>query len=172
LTNLEIAKAAGLSGAAMPLVRDDQDPQQCAEAMAEKGMFADAISLIAHRREPVPAIKWGRDCIRQLPPPNPPKATDQSLAAVEAWLEAPDDDKRLAAKAAADESGNSRPSDLLALAVFFSGGSIGDPEAPPADPPPFVANKLVAGCVQLAAVGFSPEQNEERFRTAIQLAKA
>jgi Family of unknown function (DUF6931) len=171
LTNLEIAKAAGLSGEAMPLVRDDQKPQECAETLAEKGMFADAISLIAYAREPVRAIAWGRDCVKQLPPPEPPKTPDHSLAAVEAWLEAPDEDKRRAAQAAAEESGDSKASDLLALAVFFSGGSIADPDAPPADPPPFVTNKLVAGCVQLASVGFAPEQNAERFRTAIRLAK-
>jgi hypothetical protein len=172
LTTLEIAKAAGLGGEAMPLVRDDQNPQQCAEAMADKGMFSDAIKLIAYGREPVPAIKWGRDCVKQLPPREPLKTPDQALASVEAWLEAPDEDKRRAAQAAAEESGNSKPSDLLALAVFFSGGSIADPDAPPADPPPFIANKLVAGCVQLAAVGFTPEQNAERFRTAIRLAKS
>jgi hypothetical protein len=172
LTTLEIAKAAGLSGEAMPLVHDDQNPQQCAEALADRGMFADAISLIAYAREPVRAIAWGRDCVKQLPPAEPPKTPDKSLAAVEVWLEGPDEDKRRAAQGAAEESGNSKPSDLLALAVFFSGGSIADPDAPPADPPPFIANKLVAGCVQLAAVGFTPEQNAERFRTAIRLAKS
>ena len=169
MTTTEIANAAGLSDEAMPLVRDDDNPQQCAEKLADKGMFADAIKLIAHASEPVPVIAWGRDCVKQLPPPEPAPSPDQSLAAVEAWLENQEEDRRQAARAAAEKSGNSKPSDLLALAVFFT-GSIGEPDAPPAEPPPYLMNKMVAGCVQLSAVGFTPEKNAERFRTAIRLA--
>jgi hypothetical protein len=171
LTTLEIAKSAELSGEAKPFVRDDQKPEECARTLADNELFADAIALLAHSRDAADAIKWGYACLKKLGPAEKP-GPDASLEAVEAWMEKPDDDKRRAAGAAAEESGKSRPSDLLALAVFFSGGSITDPDQPPADPPPFVANKMVAGSVQLSVVGHTPEENAERYRTAIQLAKS
>ena len=171
MTTLEIAKSAGLSGEAKPFVRDDQKPEECAGTLADHELFADAIALLAHSREAADAIKWGYVCVKKLAPAEE-QGTDASLEAVEAWLEKPGDETRRAAGAAAEDSGKSRPSDLLALAVFFSGGSITEPDAPPADPPPFVANKMVAGSVQLSVVGYPPERNAARYRIAIQLAKS
>ena len=172
MTTLEIAKAAQLSGEAMTFVRDDLEPEQCADTLADQGLFADAVALLAHSRDAAKAIRWGCDCVKELAPAEAKQAPNPSLEAVASWLDAPDDAKRRAAKAAAEESGESLPSDLLAFAVFFSGGSITDPNSPPADPPPLVANKLVAGAVQLSSVGHAPEQNAERYRTAIKLAKS
>lgn len=171
-TPLQIAKLAGVSGEAMPLIRDDLQPPQCVEALTKAGLYVDAIRFAAFTKDGPGAVTWGCAVLRALAPPGQDMNKDTSLTTSEAWLKAPEDANRRAAKQAADDAGLSRPSDLIALGVFFSGGSITDADAPPTEAPPNIYNKLIAEAVQLAVVMHAPEQQQERFKKAIALSQA
>jgi len=88
--------------------------------------------------------------------------------AAERWVSNPDEGNRQAAKAAVAEDGPENPSDLLALAAFYSGGSVVAPNLEPVPPPDHVTPQLVAGVVMIAAVRTQPEKAVEKYRVFLQ----
>ena len=75
------------------------------------------------------------------------QALDYSLR----WIGDANDDRRRAAFEAAGQAGERAPERLLAMAVFFSGGSISMPDLPPVLPPPEAVGKFTAGAICVAA---------------------
>lgn len=75
------------------------------------------------------------------------QALDTSLR----WLGDPSDANRRAARVAADAAGERSPERILAMGVFFSGGSISEPDLPPVPAAPELAGRLAASAIVLAA---------------------
>ena len=98
------------------------------------------------------AIAWAGRIVeteaegRQLPP-----ADRQALDHALRWLGDQSDQPRRAARVAAEAAGDRSPERMLALGVFFSGGSISEPELPPVPPAPGVAGRFAAGAIIMAA---------------------
>ncbi len=53
------------------------------------------------------------------------------------------------------------------MAVFFSGGSIAPPGGAEVQPPPYSAQKMVAGGVRIAVVSHDPAHAGERYRRVL-----
>ena len=71
------------------------------------------------------------------------------------WLGEPTEDFRLAVRAAGDKAKNGSPEQILAQAVFFSGGSMSEPDLPAVLPPlrlcgRFAAAAVILSCLQAA----------------------
>jgi hypothetical protein len=168
MTTKEIAEAARLSAAAHALLRDDSTSSAFLDELEKQSLFEDAVNFLAHRLSPQNAVKWALDCYRDL---LPPKTDNPPLDASDAWAKAPSDATRWAAKEAADKSRESNPADLLALAVFFSGGSITPPGSPETHPPEGTAQKLAAASVHLSVVTHQPENADQRHKRALMLGR-
>jgi hypothetical protein len=69
---------------------------------------------------------------------------------------------------AADKEGSESPSAFLALAAFFSGGSMVPANLPPVAPPDRVTPQFVAGAVMVSAVINQPEKAAEKYRVFLQ----
>jgi hypothetical protein len=95
----------------------------------------------------------------------------EALDAAESWLKAATDEARWKARSAAEKGGISSPADLIAMAVFFSGGSITPADTPVTPPPPYVANRMVGGGIQLAVLSQLPEKASERYQRALQIGR-
>lgn len=67
------------------------------------------------------------------------------------WVGDPDESHRLATWDAAEQAGARSPERLLALAVFFSGGTLSTPDLPPVNPPPGVCARFAAAAIRAAA---------------------
>lgn len=171
MTTAEICGAANVSDDAKALLQDDMSPSKYINLLSEKGLYKDAIGFLAHGL-PVPvSIQWASACVKEFQPPEPgPKAT-ASLAAAEKWIESPSDQGRWEAKKAADDGEMSSPADCLAMGVFFSGGSVTPPEAPPTPAPPYSAQKLVAGSIMMAGVSHAPEKANDKYRRALDIGR-
>jgi len=130
--------------------------------------FTEAINQQARSLQPRACIEWSLACIRKLQSkPEPPE--QQALDAVEKWLADPSDANRRTAKAASDEAGLRTPAGCVALAVFFSEGSISPADKHDVPPPPDVTAKIAAGGIILAAVK-DPANSAERLQTCLKLA--
>jgi hypothetical protein len=57
---------------------------------------------------------------------------------------------------------------LLALAAFYSGGSVVAPNLDPVPPPDHMTPQFVAGAVMIAAVKNQPEKAAEKYRVFLQ----
>jgi len=170
MTTTELSKDAGLSAAAQTLADDNLSPAQYVELLEKRELFQDAVQFHAHTLEPRGAIEWAGKCVQELDPPDQRPETAESAAAVEKWLTMPADPSRWAAKEAAEKSQVSFPADLLAMAVFLSGGSMTPAGSPETPPPRYASQKMAGGSVLVAVVSHSPESAKKRYRRALELA--
>lgn len=112
----------------------------------------DAVIFLAHALPRRETIWWGCLCLWETLRPAPPPAADAALATVLGWVRQPSETRKQdvikAGEAVADT-----PLGFLASAVSFSGESISLPGLPVVPPPPYLANRLVAGAMQVAASG-------------------
>jgi hypothetical protein len=171
LTTNDILVAANVSEEAKTIFKPDLGPSKFVHLLESRNLFKDAIQFLAHGLPIEIAVKWACACSRELLSPDRIERAKESLERVEAWLKTPDESNRWNARDAADKSGLSSPADLIAMAVFFSGASITPPETPATPPPPYLANKMVGGAIQLAVLSQKPEQAVERYRTTLRLSR-
>lgn len=171
MTTDDIIAAANLSDAAKPLVTADVRPSRLVHLLESHNLFKDAIQFLAHGLPIALVIKWGCACVRELLPADQIQRSKESLDSAETWLKSPNDEVRWRAKRAADQSGLSSPVDLIAMAVFLSGGSITPPDTPETPPPLYVACKMIVGSIQLAVLSQFPEKAGERYRRALQISR-
>lgn len=120
--------------------------------LREAGRRDEAVAFLAIALPRFEAIGWAARIVeeeanaRRLSGPDR-QALDYALR----WLGEPNDDRRRAAMDAAGIAGERAPERLLALAVFFSGGSVSTPDLPAILPPPEAAAKCAGGAVAIAA---------------------
>lgn len=164
----QVAELMGVESEHMPPL--DQPLRAGYEALRDGGDTLAALEYIGHALPRLEAIWWAACLLdaearkRELPPLDR-QALDHALR----WLETPDDETRRAAGAAADAAGERSAERMLAMAVFFSGGSISVPDLPPVPPSPAVACALAVVAVMRAA--FRTEAPEPIFERGLALAE-
>jgi len=166
-TVAEIAEIIDLTEDAQPLTEKSLSPRQFFEALVSQALFADAVRFLAQALPPKAAIEWSCRSIRMLEDELSPR-DDAAVRAAEAWLAEPTEAHRRAAAAAAEKTEYQGPSAWIALATFWSGGSIapeGLPEIPADD---HLCGHGVSGALTLAAVA-KPDQAEQRYRDTVKL---
>ena len=171
MTIQEIIEVSNLSLNARELAREDLSSSQYLEILQNNSLFQDAVFFRAHELPTHRAIEWGAACIRELRAPDKKQDGQDSLDSVGRWLKTSNDPTRWAAKESADKAGISSPADLLAMAVFFSGGSMTPPGSPDTPPPPYAARKMVAGSIAAAVLSQTPEKAADRYKLALTLSK-
>jgi len=85
------------------------------------------------------------------------------------WVDDPDDNNRRAIFNIAENADTEWPETLLALAIYFSGGSIAPPDLDPVLPDPGITAHLAAAAVQTAAVEYA-STDESLMNRALDLA--
>lgn len=171
MTVKELSETAGVSGAAQALVTDESTPSTYLESLEKAELYQDAIRFLAFKLPTDAGIKWASGCIKEMRSPESKSQKDEPLDASEMWVKAPGDQTRWAAKNAADKAKDPGPSNMVAMAVFMSGGSMTPPGTPEAPPPQYVAQKFIAGSVLVVVVSHEPQKAKERYQQALKLGK-
>ena len=164
----DLCERAKLGEDAKALLKDEHTPRRFLELLIGKELFLDAIRLLAFTLPKREAVGWGCLCVRHSLGTEVAAEISETQVAAERWVSNPDETNRQAAKAAVPEDGPESPSDLLALAAFFSGGSVVAPKLDPVPPPDHVTPQFVAGAVMIGAVKNQPEKAAEKFRVFLQ----
>jgi hypothetical protein len=140
-------------------VRDMDDPRMAAAVqkpaafvilLAREGDPADAVEFLARWLPPRQRIWWGCLVLWYLYRHEPPAAVEATLAALVRWVEEPTDENRRAVRAAGDVLGSAHPAGALALAAFWSGGSMSAPHLPEVLPPPDLSPQAMTSTIRLA----------------------
>lgn len=171
MTVKEICEIAQVSGAAAALVEENSTPATYLEGLEKQELYQDAIKFLAQKLDVNAGIKWAVACMRELQSPERQQQKDEALDAADRWTKAPSEPARRAAKEAYDKSELPGPTKLVAMAVFFSGGSIASPAAPETPPPANAAQKLVAGSIQIAVVSYQAQKAKERYQRVLAIGK-
>jgi hypothetical protein len=164
----DLCERAKVGEDAKALLKDEHAPRQFLELLIGKELFLDAIRFLAYALPKREAVGWGCLCVRHILGTEDAAKISETHVAVERWVSNPEEGNRRAAKAAADKEGLESPSALLAVAAFYSGGSIGPADFQPIAPPDHVTPQLVAGAVMVSAVKRQPEKAAEKYRVYLQ----
>jgi hypothetical protein len=135
-----------------------------------KRLFPDALGVAAHMLPKREAIWWGTLCAWHGLRPKPGQKTDAALRAVVTWLGDPSEANRRAAQAAGEAATAANPAGAIALAAFYSEGSISLPGLPEVHPPPLLAQNTIAGAVLLMASTGPHDQFENVCRHYVGIA--
>lgn len=164
----ELCEVAELEDEAKALLASQADPRAFLTALVEQERHTDAVRLLAHALPTREAIWWAWFCAKRAAGDSPAPAVRAALDATERWIAQPTEEHRRPALELAQRAEIGTPAGCAVLAVFFSGGSVAPPEAPPVPPAPFAASKAIAGSVILAAVSREPETAPEKFVSYIE----
>jgi len=168
VTVRNLCEQAKLGDAAKALLKDEHTSRQFLELLVGKELFPDATRFLAFALPKREAVGWGCLCVRHSLGTEDAAQISKTQVAAERWVSNPDEKNRQAAQAAIAEDGPENPSDLLALAAFYSGGSVVAPNLEPVPPPDHVTPQLVAGAVMIVAVQTKPEKAAEKYRVFLQ----
>jgi len=168
VTLRDLCERAKLGDPAKALLKDEHTSRQFLEVLVGKELFLDSIRLLAFTLPGREAVGWGCLCVRHSLGTENASQISKTQVAAERWVSSPEERNRQAAKAAVPEDGPESPSDLLALAAFYSGGSVVAPDLDPVPPPDQLTPQFVAGAVMIAAVKTQPEQAAEKYRVFLQ----
>ena len=128
------------------------EPRAHWQARRQAGALEEAVGFLGHALPRFEALAWAGRILEEEARDRTLRPRDrQALDYALRWVGDPNDDRRRAAMEAADEASERSPERLLAMAVFFSGGSISQPDLPPILPPPEAAGRLAANAIALAA---------------------
>jgi hypothetical protein len=171
-TAAEAARHAALGDEAKELISSDLTPSRYLDALASRGLWADAVRFLASALPKREAVWWALLCARQAHGESPKEGIAEALDAAHRWVVEPDEAKRRAAEAAAGKAGAGTPAGCTALAAFWSEGSLGPPNLETVVlPPDYLTARGVAGAVLFAAVMAEPEHAPEKLERFLALGK-
>jgi hypothetical protein len=163
-TAAEVCKHFSLGEEAKKLLREGQTPAQFLDTLIEKQQFPDAVRFLAHALPKREAVWWACMCTRAVAGSSVPPKIAAALACAEKWVVDPSEENRRASMPAAEGAEFKTPAGCAAVAAFWSGGSLGPPNAPVVPPGEYLTAHGVVGAVMLAVVQSEPEKADEKYR--------
>lgn len=141
-----------LSEAARQCLPSCDTPQDFVRCLRDKGLAGDALTVLPHLLPHRVAIWWGCLCVWDA---HRLQASEPHLLAMEAivrWVHLPSEPHRRTCEHFGRALGMNISPGALAMAAFWSGGSMSAPGMPHVPPPAGLAAQVVAGALHLAAV--------------------
>lgn len=128
-------------------------PKVYFEKLREGGQLNEATFFLGQALPRFETVAWAARTVRDLrETPLKPGPDADALKATLLWVQDPSDTRRRAAFDAANRIKGASAERLVALAAFFSGGSITPADVAPVPAPKEAAGRFSAGAVLLAAV--------------------
>ncbi|SMC22837.1 hypothetical protein SAMN02745857_01485 [Andreprevotia lacus DSM 23236] len=135
--------------------------------LQDKQLWPDALHLLAYALNKRDAVAWAWAAANTVP--DQTDAARAGLQHVQQWLQAGDESLRLGLCAEAQAIGMEQAAASVALAAFWSGGSMVEADQPELLPADSLCHHAAACAVQLAG-SVQPEQAAERYKLWIKLA--
>jgi hypothetical protein len=130
-------------------------------------MAQDALGFLAHALPKREAVWWACQCVREAGVDSG-EAAKAALLAAARWAADPSESNRRAANEAAEQA-ESTPESFVALAAFFSGGSIAPPEAPEVKPANELTPRIITGAILMTAVANEPQKVPHRYQRFLEI---
>lgn len=157
-----------------PLLKPDPEPEAFIGQLVEQKDWAAATEFLAYALPKREAVWWTCQMIRQNEKVAGP-AQQAALEGAESWVRKLDEPSRRIACDLCDSAGMMTPCGLVAMSVFYSGGSLGPPDIDPVEPEETLTARICAGALTLCAVREEYEQElaaqEQIVMTGIEIAK-
>jgi hypothetical protein len=172
-TARQVAENCPLSDEATSRLTSEVPPGKYVAMLIANQLYADAIRFTAFSFTKREAVWWGMLCLWEADRTDPDAvsaAAHQSYQSLLAWLQDPSEANRRAVEAAGRLAGITTPHGQLAMAAFFSEGSMSLPDQPEVEPSPWLTAKNVASVVLAASKQGTAAQIAESQRRYLVLA--
>ncbi len=170
----EVAEHCPLSDEGRALLTSDLTPGKYVALLIAQEQFADAIRFTSFTLPKRDAIWWGTLCLweahRAAGAKTLPGAIDATFQTLIAWIQDPSETNRRTVETAGRDAGITTPHGQLAMAAFFSDGSMSLAGQPEVAPEPWLTAKNVASVVLAASKMGKPSAVEESQRLFLVLA--
>lgn len=163
-----LSAAIGVSEDGLALLDGVEGSEAFVERLRGAELLEDAVRVVAAILAPRESVWWAWMTVRAATPDDAAQEITDALSVIERWLREPSDPNRRAAFSAGEAADLSTPVGCVALATFFSGGSIAPPEVEPVYPPPHLASRLLAAAIFLSSVAEAPETAPEKLARALE----
>lgn len=171
MTAAALPAEAQLSDESKAMLVDDMPVQQYVELLASREQYLDALRVVGHSLAKRTAVDWSCRCVRVASGGDLSPVEDAAVAAAEAWVAEPSEDRRRRAQAAAETAEHKSAAAWTAMAAFWTSGSMGPPTAPVVPPAPHLAAHAAVSATMLAAVARQPEKAPEKYHLFLQLGR-
>lgn len=161
-----------LSPAGLHCLRSVDDAMEGLRRLLAAGLMEEAVRVAAHALPKRHAVWWACLCTRAMPMAPSVPEVDTALLAAERWVMAPGEAHRRAGMDIAQRIGFQHAESWLAMAAFWSGGSMAPLDHPPVLPPDHLTGVAVVSAIVLAAARQRPEQASRRMGRCVEAAIA
>jgi hypothetical protein len=170
-TAVEIAEQLELAGEPAAIAKTVATGSELVAALAAAEMFAKAVRVQAHLLPKRLAVWWGVCAVRDLALADFPETEIAAVDAAAQWAIDPAESRRRDAEAAAGATKYSGPGSWLAMAAFWSGGSLSAPHLPEVPPDDKLTGQGVTNSLMIAATYQAPLEAKNRYRAMLATAK-
>src|SRR5262249_33109419 len=125
-TAQEVAGQFELGEPARKLLRDYLTPRQFLDLLVADKLYLDGTRFLGHALPKREAVWWACVCVGQEA--DPAAKVAPALQAAVKWVVEPSDANRRAAQAPGEADNFATPAGFVAMAVFWSGGSLIGPQ--------------------------------------------
>lgn len=135
--------------------------------LLENKLYIDAVKFLAHALPKHETILWACNCLQQNELLT--SVNEKILEDAKNWLKNPSENFRQVIEKSNNLSDFANPLTWLALAIFWSEGSLTGPDEPIVVPAPTLTAQASAGAIMLAAVLMEPEAANIKYETYLKL---
>ncbi len=141
------------AGPAVQAITDSKlMPVEAIEQLSASGDLLEGVQFMARWLTKREAVWWGAMCLWQSRRPQMSAPAEATLQAIVQWVLEPDEDKRYLVREKSRVVKATEPVSALAMALFFSGGSISKPGLPEVEPDSDATADMVAKTLRLVAM--------------------
>jgi hypothetical protein len=164
-TAQEICKLYAPAPKALESLSPTVTPRQFYDLLLKQELWVEAGRFLAQALPKREAVWWACACVRQAAGPALSAADAGAVAAAEKWVTAPTEENRRAAHvAAAAAQGMDSPPGCVAMAAFWSGGSLAPKDQPAVPPAENLTGTAVVAALIHAAVLTEPDKFADKLR--------
>lgn len=163
-----LARGVGVEKEALALLRQEDAPPAFVARLMDAELLSDAVRVVGAVLPAREGIWWAWSCSKKAVGPEAGEEMVAILAAVERWLREPTDPNRRTAMDVAEAADYATPAGCVALAAFFSGGSIAPTHVQAVPPPVHASAKAVATAILISAVFSEPEKAPEKLKESLE----
>lgn len=165
----EVVSHLELGQPALALLQDGLTPEAYLVRLVGQQLYRDAMHFLSGWLSRRQALWWGCLCVWLVHRPEWTPLRENALRAVVQWVQDPSEAHRRQAETAAGPEGARTPVGALALAAFWSEGSMTPAGLPEVLPPPNLSATTVAEAVLLAAALADPAHKAVLCRQFVSL---
>lgn len=159
----ELCKLLELDEPVLAMAEAHANALELVPALEERRLFLEAVRVLAFSLPRRTGVLWAHQCVSEQGVAKT-EAEQSALAAALAWAKDPTEKNRQAANEASEAAGKYTPPGWVAMAAFWSDGSLAPPHLPEVPPDPLLGNQAVAAALLLLATQGEPLQADVRYR--------